>query len=604
MLGLLTYDQPISSILALLLLCGLIFISESFSKIFFNKNDLLDRATSYALTLLLVSFFSGLVVHKIIPILMLKLVGYLIIFLGIFQISVMISRFRIFIQENKLYFEYKSSLKIILVLTLILLFILALTPPTDADSLDYHLGVPAYWVLNQGFDPLEQWFHARLVGPGEDLIFLGLIIGTDSFSALLQWSGILLAIFALASFSRNHVEGVFLAGLIVLSPILIIFLTMNQKPYLLPASLIVLSISIIHNKIHHDKKYLYLASILLLYTSLHKYSFILTVTPVFIYLFYKSWQISKLKKIIYFSILAFCIISLPHYLSNFIHYGDPISPLLSKVFNPGNIQLIEFKNNLTGEYSPSLSSILNVPFDQGFLPKRFDHITVIIGVGWIVAFLGFSFKSSAVKELTILFFSILCLILILGRPISRLMLELYFLGGAIYILSNKEKFFLFAKFALGGQLLLVFSLTVITLYNMLPGVINEENKNKVLKEFANGFSISKEIDGHLNSEDFLLTNIRSKILFKSNVAFVDSIDYADQSNTEKIILEIDAKRKITHVALKMPVSKNYEKLKLCSKKGSEREIEYMTGTRNPLNKTLRKIKFFEIDRFNSCFLED
>ena len=69
--------------------------------------------------------------------------------------------------------------------------LLALGPVTEADSLDYHVGV-ALNILNTGAFPFApEWFHSRLAGSGEVLIAMGLAIGAEQFGSLLQYSGVL-----------------------------------------------------------------------------------------------------------------------------------------------------------------------------------------------------------------------------------------------------------------------------------------------------------------------------------------------------------------------------------------------------------------------------
>ena len=63
--------------------------------------------------------------------------------------------------------------------------LIAVGPVTDADSLDYHVGV-ALVLLNTGTFPFSpEWFSSRLAGSGEVLIALGLSIGAEQFGSLL-----------------------------------------------------------------------------------------------------------------------------------------------------------------------------------------------------------------------------------------------------------------------------------------------------------------------------------------------------------------------------------------------------------------------------------
>ena len=74
---------------------------------------------------------------------------------------------------------------------LFLYLVISSAPITNADALDYHVGVPIF-ILNNGYFPTDwTWFHARQAGAGELLISLGLSIGAEQFGNLAQYSGLI-----------------------------------------------------------------------------------------------------------------------------------------------------------------------------------------------------------------------------------------------------------------------------------------------------------------------------------------------------------------------------------------------------------------------------
>ena len=62
----------------------------------------------------------------------------------------------------------------------------ALGPPTDADSLDYHLGLALEWLRHGGVIPRPDWYPSRLAGITESVNMLGLAAGTDGLGGGLQ----------------------------------------------------------------------------------------------------------------------------------------------------------------------------------------------------------------------------------------------------------------------------------------------------------------------------------------------------------------------------------------------------------------------------------
>jgi hypothetical protein len=131
--------------------------------------------------------------------------------------------------------------------------LIAMGPSTNADSLNYHLGV-ALQILHDGqWTAMPEWFHSRLAGAGETLIALGLAVGAEQFGSLLQWSGVA-GIFGLlwcsptnaretptsapigAPQRRASAARIPAALAFVTSPVLL-FLVSSQKPQALPVAM-------------------------------------------------------------------------------------------------------------------------------------------------------------------------------------------------------------------------------------------------------------------------------------------------------------------------------------------------------------------------------
>ena len=130
-------------------------------------------------------------------------------------------------------------------LTLIGLFAAALGPATDADSLDYHLGVPLDWLRHGGAYPRPDWLHARLVGGlGECLNMLGLAAGTDRLGAVFQVAGLVVALLGVAAFAKTRADHLFAALLVVGCPVMATLIT-AQKPQLLPTGALTVALVIV-----------------------------------------------------------------------------------------------------------------------------------------------------------------------------------------------------------------------------------------------------------------------------------------------------------------------------------------------------------------------
>jgi hypothetical protein len=142
----------------------------------------------------------------------------------------------------------------LLLLTLLLTgaAVMSLGPPTDSDSLDYHLGVPVGLLIKGGLPFTPEWLHSRLAGSHEMLNALGLAAGTDNFGAVLQWAG-MAGIAALLVFadSENRSDSSALnrrvrlmAAVVALSAPTMVAL-IAQKPQLLPIAMTSLALALV-----------------------------------------------------------------------------------------------------------------------------------------------------------------------------------------------------------------------------------------------------------------------------------------------------------------------------------------------------------------------
>lgn len=131
--------------------------------------------------------------------------------------------------------------------------LVALGPVTNADSLDYHIGVPIA-LLNEGGMPFApEWFHSRLAGNGEVLNALGLAVGAEQFGALLQFAGLMGIVGLLLRAESNYEhQGETTAAklrpmiaLAALSAPVLLLLVSSPKPQLLPIAMTTLALALV-----------------------------------------------------------------------------------------------------------------------------------------------------------------------------------------------------------------------------------------------------------------------------------------------------------------------------------------------------------------------
>ena len=135
---------------------------------------------------------------------------------------------------NRASLTERLGLGVSLVITLALLGA-ALGPATDADSLEYHLGVPLDWLRHAGAYARPDWLHARLAGLGEAINMLGLAMGTDNLGAVFQATGLVVAMIGVTAFATTRSERLFGILCVAACPVILTLVT-TQKWQMLPAA--------------------------------------------------------------------------------------------------------------------------------------------------------------------------------------------------------------------------------------------------------------------------------------------------------------------------------------------------------------------------------
>jgi Protein of unknown function (DUF1420) len=138
---------------------------------------------------------------------------------------------------------------LLLALLLVGAALMALGPVTDADSLDYHMGVPVLLLKTGGMPVTPEWFHSRIAGSNEVLNALGLAAGAEALGAFLQVAGLIaiagLLLFAEPSGGRSvtHSPRVVIAVAALSTPVLVALI--SQKPQLLPIAMTTLALALV-----------------------------------------------------------------------------------------------------------------------------------------------------------------------------------------------------------------------------------------------------------------------------------------------------------------------------------------------------------------------
>ena len=299
-------DQYLSVLVSLLLIIGNYFLGKKVA-----NNWLSDFRIATSFFELHYIIFGNILVNIILQYLILlgfansiivKLFGCILILFGIYSL---IHERRNILTNTYKYYSYlvKSSNTIkIVVLLLIGFFAIALAPITNADALNYHVGVPMSILREGHFVWQPTWFHQGLSGIGENSILLSLVLKAEQYTTFLQIASIasILGLFFYREESKNIAPKGYrsLLILIFISVPVLLFLASSPKPQLVGIALsCFLFVNIVLKKIQISLRNLSILFLILFYIVAIKLNFIFSSFVLILALIFDNR-----KKLISFSI--------------------------------------------------------------------------------------------------------------------------------------------------------------------------------------------------------------------------------------------------------------------------------------------------------------
>ena len=503
----------------------------------YSENNYQNILVSTSLTLFifypLILFFNSVIIF-------LKIYTYIIFILGIFcLLDFSKNYFKVII--NNLPIQKKpilsfNNLEILLIFLLISgFFLLSFAPVTNADSVDYHLYAAKY-ILEYGQYPnfLTNFHSTRLSGAGELMIVMGLLVGSEQFSSILQATG-LITLFGVLK--KNHANSFF--WLILLSSPVLIFFISSIKPQLfnICASSFVFTIIIIeiftNTKISNERFFqVFIFCIFILFINTQvKFSFFLSsfiLTSLLIYV--------SIKKKIYFKIFItlvtlYVLIILPPTIWKYIQFESNffelfISPALTDTYG-----LKSFYTYLTNLNQGNFLLWMIVPQDIKLISQS-------LGLGTLL----FLFLFSKFKKENIFMISIIVLFMIFvhyfGQYTARFFLEIYFWLSLFFIVLVKQfRAPFFYKLMIYAQSSLVILILFFGVITLTKGVISANLRDVVLSNHANGYLFFKWTNHQLKGLKYDGPVISSKrsIGFLNNISIPpEHLYFVDYTKKESL----------------------------------------------------------------------
>jgi hypothetical protein len=475
--------------------------------------------------------------------------------------------------------NYKPS-KVILpeiyliLLILILLFILSVSPPTMADSLHYHLGVPNFIMQNHQWPDPDMWLHANISGLGEVYNFLGLNVYSDITGSLSQF-------FALASFLYYFTNNIqsnikkILFNLFILSSPVVIFLLSGAKFLILPQLITTLVLYYLVSNKKINVNLFFIIIILLCGTANMKTNFLISCSVLgFIALTKIRINTNIFLKLFFIFLLFF----LPRAIFNFLNTDEFVITNIIAVVTPEFISYL--KNYKESNY------IFPLNF---FIPDSFNKITTILGMQ---IFLLFFIKKLSKENIQIIIISsvVILLYIFLIQLEARMFFEILLWLSLLFLFSVNFKLSLKSiKFFLLVNTLPILIILIYSTYSLAPALISNSFRNEVMKKNANEYNAANWINANLEKDKTILTNLHSVSLINNPVIPMSYLlGWPQDKYLEKFISFIGQK-KIDYIILRNGSKDINNIFSGCKEISRTKSPMFNNERRNPLN---RKEKYF------------
>lgn len=437
--------------------------------------------------IIIISYPIILFFHQISKIYLIS-ISYFLLILGIYKLFKKIKSL-----NKKEILKFNFNLKLFIIYFCIIgYFLISTGPVTSADSLDYHLYVSKFIVENGYFPNSLNHFHTKLSGAGEILISIGLIVGTEQLSSILQFMGIISILGILKNKNKSNLIFYFI---VLGSPVLLFFVS-SIKPQLFQIASISLVFAVaLFSNTKNEKdtllKYFFCFLILTICSQV-KFSFMLSYFIIGSFILYESFKKKILIKTTLIFLITYLIIIIPPTLWKVYAYDTSFFKLIVNPFPIDQPGLDNFYNYLVNAGRGD-DIILGIIF-----PNTIGTLTNSLGLGVFVYFVLFrNIKLNIFPIFLITTFIILGYLK--GQPASR-----FFLEPFVWTLITLSKNRLETKIPKAFSILLLIQFIAI-----LPAVtygaislsqanISNELREKVLIKNANGYELFQWANNELD----------------------------------------------------------------------------------------------------------
>ena len=437
----------------------------------------------------------------------------------------------------------------LLLLMLLGMGLLALGPVTNADALDYHMGV-AIAILNHGGMPIApEWFIGRLAGNGEVLNAMALSVGAEQFGSLLQYVS-LTGIVGIIYFSTRpehvkayaqHGTAADLIALAAFSAPILLFLISAPKPQMWPIAMTTIAFALVVNPerrgLSRRDELLGFALVcaLVMTASQAKFNYLLGGAVVGMF----ALGVMVKQRCFWSSVglglfIALVVIAPPLLWKVTVFHAGWIEALIHPL--PGHLPGTDIFVN-TAKGASDMASPLPFPLLM-LIPTSLGAFSTLLGIGAVVLV---GLRPGRDPWLWVGTAAALAMVLasaLLAPPSSRMYLEPYFWLIVILILQpNREPLLKmrFVQLIVLGQALTVAAVSWLGALTLLPGAITTAWRVDVMQRAANGYEVMQWADTVLPKSAIVLNGHRSMALVPRDAVAFDWSNFIDMTANEALL---------------------------------------------------------------------
>jgi hypothetical protein len=474
------------------------------------------------------------------------------------------------------------------------LLLAALGPPTDADSLDYHLGAPLEWLRQGRFVSRPDWLSLRLSGLGEGLNMVGLAAGTDTLGAILAVAGMGCGVVAASSLAQRPGDRVLAALLVVTCP-LMMFLVPSQKPQLLPAVGLALAVALAVTRWGRmGPGSIVLASTGIAFAPACKYSMGLPAATAAILLLIAARPSGRVGwAVVSLGLMGVALVG-PVIARNLIAYGDPVSPLLERWKSSPDSAVVGFARMLR-EYGRDPVAGPGWAALQLLLPMRPGLYGTALGLGGLAAFASGWSREAAVRTALACAGVVVVGVLAAGQVSARFLLEPYLWLAMVAAAApwGWAKHWLFLALLLQGAVAAIAAGGLAA--SLAPGALSARAREAVMNRSALGALEWQWLDVRLPKRAIVLVTSRSRALATRAFEAADRVAYSSAREEELLRLVRGGRADVAVVG--EPLTAEFEALERSCGAGSWASPSLELPVRNPWNRgVFYSLRIMELDR--------